>query len=265
MNRLGFRPLFGLLLAIAMAAAALAAAERAAARSADVYAEAVANPDRPAADRERDAGRKPAAVLEFFAIGPGDNVLEMFAGGGYYTELLSRVVGEDGAVTAQMNQALLGFSRDEFEARHANNRLPNVEVLWAENNELDLGADRFDAITIILNYHDLYWESEKYGWARFDVPAFLAEIHAALKPGGVLGIVDHDAAAGSTRDAGGAQHRLARQHVVDDLEAAGFVLEAESDILRNPDDDHATSVFDPAIRGMTDRYVLRFRKPAAAD
>ena len=168
-----------------------------------IYAAAVASESRPEADRASDAGRKPAAVLEFFGVQPGDTVLEMWAGAGYYTELLAHIVGEDGKVHAHENTPIINFAGDAFPARHADNRLPNTEVLMAENNELALEADTYDVVTIILNYHDLYWSSEQYGWEQIDVPAFLAEVYKAVKPGGTLGIVDHRAA--SARQAGTAQ------------------------------------------------------------
>ncbi|MDH3267006.1 MAG: methyltransferase domain-containing protein, partial [Gammaproteobacteria bacterium] len=173
------------------------AASTAAAPATSIYAAAVANPDRPAADLESDARRHPAEILEFFGVDPGDAVLEMFAGGGYYTELLARVVGENGTVVAHVNTPILGFAGDAFEARHAGNRLANVSILHAENNELALEPSRFDVVTMTLNYHDLYWVSAERGWTKFDVPAFLAEIYKGLKPGGTLGITDHQAAAGS--------------------------------------------------------------------
>lgn len=228
---------------------------------ASIYAAAIASETRPAADRESDAGRKPGAVLEFFGVRPGDVVLEMWAGSGYYTELLSQVVGQDGKVYAHANTPILGFVGDAHAARHAGNRLANAEVLMAENNELALAAGRYDVVTIVLNYHDLYWSSEELGWEQIDVPVFLAEIHKGLKPGGTLGIVDHQAASGSPRETGSTLHRIDSAIVIAELEAAGFVLDGESDILANPEDDHSKSVFDAAIRGKTDRYVLRFTKP----
>lgn len=227
---------------------------------AQVYDAAVADPARPAADLERDAGRHPAEVLEFFGIERGDTVLEMFAGGGYYTELLANIVGENGKVVAHMNTPLVNFGGDEFKARHADNRLPNAEVLMAENNELMLDADQFDAITIVLNYHDIYWSSEDYGWEKIDAPKFLAEIHKGLKPGGTLGVVDHLAAPGSPHDTASTLHRIDVDIVVAELESAGFVLDGESDVLRNKADDHHKGVFDPEIRGKTDRFILRFKK-----
>jgi predicted methyltransferase len=226
-----------------------------------VYAAAVASETRPEGDRASDAGRKPEAVLEFFGIQPDDVVLEMWAGGGYYTELLSHLVGAQGKVVAHANTPILNFAGEAHPNRHASNRLPNTEVLLAENNELTLEAGSFDAVTIILNYHDLYWESEQYGWEKIDVPAFLAEIYNGIKPGGMLGIVDHQAASGSPAETGNTLHRIDSAIVIAELEDAGFVLDGKSDVLANTADDHTKSVFDAEIRGKTDRFVLRFRKP----
>ncbi len=242
---------------------AAAAVEEPAAPATSIYEDAVASDTRLEGDTDRDAGRKPAAVLAFLGIKPGDSVLEMFAGGGYYTELLAHVVGDDGHVTAHQNTPLLNFAGDAIKARHADGRLPNVDTLMAENNELALEADQYDAITIILNYHDLYWSSEQYAWEQIDVPVFLAELYKALKPGGTLGIVDHAAAPGSPSETGSTLHRIDSAVVIADLGEAGFVLDGESDVLRNPDDDQSKNVFDPEIRGKTDRFVLKFVKPAS--
>ena len=226
-----------------------------------IYAAAIASDKRPEADRVSDASRQPASVLAFFGIQPGDVVLEMWAGGGYYTELLAHVVGENGKVYAHANTPILNFAGDAHVNRHAGNRLPNTVILMAENNELSLQENTFDAITIILNYHDLYWSSEQYGWEQIDVPAFIAEIYKGLKPGGILGIVDHQAESGAPAETGNTLHRIDSAIVVADLEAGGFVLDGESDVLRNAADDLGKSVFDPAVRGKTDRFVLRFVKP----
>jgi predicted methyltransferase len=226
-----------------------------------IYADALANPARPEADRERDASRKPAVVLEFFGIAPGMKVLDMYSGGGYYTEILSSVVGAQGRVVAQSSKPYLSYVGEEFEIRHANNRLANVDVLMAENNELSLDADQFDAITMILSYHDIYYEDLSIGWNMTDGPALLAELIKSLKPGGILGIVDHSATAGAPSETGGTIHRIDVALVIAETQAAGFELEARSDILRNPDDDLEKLVFAPEIRGKTDRFVLRFRKP----
>jgi len=228
---------------------------------ADVYVDALASPSRLEADPARDVGRKPAEVLAFFGIGPDMVVLDMFSGGGYYAEILSKVVGDDGRVVAHSNSAYLNFVGDEFAARHAEGRLPNVDVLMAENNELTLDANQFDAITMMLAFHDTYWINPEGGWPEIDRPVLNAELFASLKPGGVLGVVDHYAEAGASSETGGTLHRIDRAIAIADFEAAGFVLEAESDILRNPEDDYSQGVFTAGVRGNTDRFILRFRKP----
>ncbi len=227
----------------------------------DVFAKALAHPTRSETDRARDAGRRPAAVLEFFGIAPGMQVLDLYSGGGYYSELLSHVVGAAGSVTAHNNAAYLGFARTEIEARYADNRLPNVSRLTAENNELQLDANRFDAVTMILTYHDIYYVDPDNGWPAIDGPDLLAELHRALKPGGIVGLVDHSAPAGAPAETGGTTHRIDAAIVIEQMQAAGFTLEARSDVLRNPQDDLEKSMADPAVRGKTDRFVLRFRKP----
>ena len=226
-----------------------------------VYAAAVANTSRPEADLSRDAGRKPADVLEFFGIAPGMSVLDLFSGGGYYAEILSHLVGPDGHIVAHSNLLYLDFVGDEFKARHADNRLANVDVLMAENNELELSADQFDAILMVLSYHDTYEVDPENGWPKINIPQLHAELFDSLKPGGILCVIDHYAEAGSPRETGGTLHRIDRDIVIAELELAGFVLDAKSDMLRNMEDDHTLSVFDSSVRGKTDRYILRFRKP----
>ncbi|MDH3547291.1 MAG: methyltransferase type 11 [Gammaproteobacteria bacterium] len=232
-----------------------------AAVDASIYADAVANSARPAADRARDPGRKPAAVLEFFAIRPGMTVLDLFSGGGYYTEILAYVVGNNGRVIAHSNSAYLDFAGDEFEARYAEDRLGNVDILMAENNELRLEAESLDAILFVLSYHDIYYAAPQRGWPKIDGPALLAELGKGLKPGGIVGIVDHYAQAGSPRETGETLHRIDPAIVIAEMQAAGFELDASSDVLRNEGDDHSKQVFDPDVRGQTDRFLLRFKKP----
>lgn len=226
-----------------------------------IYRDAVADPNRPSADRERDKDRKPAEVLAFFGIEPGMSVLDLFSGGGYYSELLAHVVGPDGRVMAHNNKAYLKYVGDEVDRRYADGRLGNVEVLMAENNELQLPAGAFDAVMLILSYHDIFYVDPDNGWPKIDGPRLLAEIYKGLKPGGVLGIVDHYAEAGASRETGNTVHRIDPGIVISDLETAGFVLDGKSSILRNMDDDYNKIVYSPELRGKTDRFVLRFRKP----
>jgi predicted methyltransferase len=114
---------------------------------------------------------------------------------------------------------------------------------------------------LVLAYHDIYFVDAENDWPKIDGPQFLAQLKKSLKPGGMLAVVDHYAAAGSPRETGGLLHRIDPQIVIDELESEGFVLEGKSDVLRNLDDDHSLSMYDPEIRGKTDRFVLKFRLP----
>lgn len=222
---------------------------------------ALAHKDRPAADRARDAPRQSAAVLRFFGIGPGMTVLDLYSGGGYYTEILAYLVGAQGRVVAHNNTSYLNAARAELASRFAPGRLPNVTRLTAESNELTLPPGAFDAVLMTDVYHDVYFEDEARGWPRIDGPRLLAELYRALKPGGVLGVVDHAALPGAPPATGGTLHRIDPGLLKSDLTAAGFVLDGESDVLGNPADDRTKSAFDPSVRGRTDQVVLRFRKP----
>lgn len=244
------------LAALILAAAAVAVA----ADDMDRYAAAVASEDRYQPDRERDAARKPAATLAMLGVEPGMHVLDLYSGGGYYTELLSILVGPEGSVTAHNNNPYLSFAGDEIEARYTNGRLGNVERLIRDNDDLRFPDARYDAITMMLTYHDIYYEAPDNGWSAVDGDALLAELHDALKPGGAILIVDHRAPAGSPPETGGTTHRIDPAIVIREMEAAGFSLTGDADFLANESDDYSINVFDPAVRGKTDRFVLRFEK-----
>jgi predicted methyltransferase len=222
---------------------------------------AISHPARLQVDREQDQRRKAAEVLGFFGIRPGMVVLDLYSGGGYYTELLSIIVGPAGRVVAHNNTPYLMFAKDELAARYKDERLINVEQIVAENNQLELEAGAFDAIIMIKSYHDVYFVSEDMGWVEIDRPGLLREIFSALKPGGVLGIVDHAADPGTPPESGGTLHRIDPAVIKRDMETAGFLFSGAIDILRNPVDDRSQVVFAPAVQGQTDRVVLRFRKP----
>lgn len=224
------------------------------------YQAAVLHAERFEADRERDDQRQPARVLAFLGVEPGMKVLDLYSGGGYYAELLARLVGPTGKVTAHNNTPYLGFAEDEIEARYADGRLGNVEMIVAENNELDVDSASYDAVTMVLTYHDIYYVDPDNGWPEIDGPALLAEIHDALKAGGSVLVVDHAAAAGQPAETGNTTHRIDPQIVIREMDAAGFDLVARADFLRNDADDYSVSVFDPSVRGKTDRFVLRFSK-----
>ncbi|MDB5697585.1 MAG: methyltransferase protein [Alphaproteobacteria bacterium] len=225
-------------------------------------AAAVAAKGRPADAVKKDAGRKPAEVLRFLGLEKGDRALDLFTGTGYYAEIMARAVGPQGSVLAwQPSNFYDEKSKAGLAALQA--RAPNARLLASTAAALALAPDSFDFAIINDNYHDTYWQSDKYGFPRMDPAAFLAKIYAATKPGGIVGVVDHVAApGGDTRDVVEKLHRIDPAVIRADFERAGFVLDGESNLLRNPADDHSKLVFDPAIAGKTDRVVYRFRKPA---
>ena len=131
------------------------------------------NPQRRPVDRTEDDRRQAAAILSYFGIEPGMVVLDLYSGGGYYSELLSYLVGPKGRVVAHNNTPYLTVAKTELAERYREGRLPNVEQMVAENNELDLPIQRFDAVLMIKAYHDVYFVDEENGWARIDRPRFL--------------------------------------------------------------------------------------------
>jgi len=226
-----------------------------------VYQAALANGSRPADDRERDAGRKPSEVLEFMGIVPGMTVLDMFSGSGWYAEVIAHVVGEEGHVIAHSNEAYKNFVGEALSERFDGVRLNNVEIMMAENNEWSLEENSLDAVVLAQSFHDIYHVDAENGWKQIDGPAFLAELKKGLKPGGIAAIIDHAALAGAPPATGESLHRIDPELVVSNMEAAGFIHEASSDILSNSDDDLTQMVFAEGIRGKTSRFVMRFRNP----
>ncbi|HET8699864.1 MAG TPA: SAM-dependent methyltransferase [Gammaproteobacteria bacterium] len=223
---------------------------------------AVSDPERPAADRDRDSSSKPAEVLAFLGIAPGMRVLDMNAATGWYTELLARVVGPRGHVIAYNHPgARATLAPQDFERRYGGNRLPNVEQLFVAHNGIALPAGSLDAVLLSMVYHDTHWYDPKIDWGPVDQRVLLRSLYMALAPGGFVGVIDHHAAPGTDPRVSAIEtHRIDADVVRADFAAAGFTLEVESDVLRNAADDRRTSVFDDAIRGRTDRFVLRFRK-----
>jgi predicted methyltransferase len=218
-------------------------------------AAAVASPGRPSDDTERDADRKPAEVLRFFELAPGQRVADLMGGTGYYTEILARAVGPDGGVWIQNNPFVVKrFADAPLRERLERLGLKNVVRLDTELEQPNLPSD-LDLAIMVLFYHDTYWQ-------KVDRAAMNRAIFAALRPGGIFGLIDHHAEAGSGDREVDKAHRVDAALVRGEIEAAGFVLEAESDLLRHPEDDRTKNVFDEDIRGKTDRFIYRFRKPA---
>jgi predicted methyltransferase len=216
---------------------------------------------RPTQDAADDAARKPLEVLAFSRIAPGATVIDMEAGGGYFTELIASVVGTTGKVYMQNPPEFKKFAGDAITARLADNRLANVTYMETYFDNLTAADASVDVVTWFLGPHDLYYKPEGSSKGLGDAVKSYSEIFRVLKPSGYFVVLDHAAAAGSPTDTGGTIHRIDPAHVKASAAAAGFALEEESSLLANPADDHKLGVFDPKIRRKTDQFLLRFIKP----
>lgn len=249
-------------LKIILALAALGAAAAAQAAPADVVT-AIAAKGRPADAVKLDESRKPAEVLRFLGLERGHRALDLFTGSGYYSEIMGQAVGPKGSVVA-WEPANFYDEAGKKGWGELKARVPNARLLVSTAKDLSLAPGSFDFVLMHMIYHDAYWESEKFKFPRMDPAAFLATVHSATKPGGIVGVVDHVAEpGGDTRAVADKLHRIDPAVIRADFERAGFVFDGESDLLRNAGDDRSKLVFDPAVRGKTDRIVYRFRKPAS--
>jgi predicted methyltransferase len=222
-------------------------------------AAAVADTTRPAADRDRDADRKPAEMLAFAGVKPGMVVVDMLPGGGYFTRLFSDVVGPTGKVIAYVPDEMLAKYPKSINGATAVAAEPNHTNVQVEHNPLLApGPDNVaDVVWTSQNYHDLH------NIAGADLVALNKLIYRSLRPGGVYVVLDHSAVAGSGATATDTLHRIDEAVVRKEVEAAGFKFDGESKILANPADPRTAAVFDPSIRGHTDQFLLRFHKPDA--
>jgi len=214
---------------------------------------ALAAPDRPAENKARDAGRKPIETVQFFGIKTGNTVVDMIAAGGWFTEVLSAAVGPTGKVYSQNPPFLV--NADAEKALLA--RLGNVQAVHDQLAQA-VPAGSVDAAVTAMNLHDIYNGFADQPGGEEQAVGFLKAIYAALKPGGVLGVIDHVGVAGKDN---AMLHRMLPQQARDALTKAGFTIEAESQLLANPADDHSKGVFDPSIMGHTDQFMFRARKP----
>lgn len=222
----------------------------------DIVSNAVNISGRSDADRERDKTSKPVEVLNFFGIQPGMKVLDLFSGGGYYSEILSYTVGPEGRVISHNNKAYETIMGEEAVNRFKENRLPNVTRVASEIDNLGFEKASQDMILMVLTYHDIYYTAAN--WPTVDRENFFKQVRETLKPGGILAIVDHAAKAHSGVSAVQELHRIDAVYAKQDIESAGFVFDGASEVLRNPDDERMLSVFDDTIRRKTDRFVYRF-------
>jgi predicted methyltransferase len=222
---------------------------------------AVADGNRPDADRQRDDNRKPAETLEFAGVKSGAQVAEILPGGGYFTRLFSKAIGSSGHVYALVPAPLVDAPKDvpDFAARvkaiAADPNYSNVSVVVEPFSQLGVPAP-VDMVWTSQNYHDLH------NFPGLDVGVFNKMVFDDLKPGGLYLILDHAGAAGSGGRDTKTLHRIDPETVKAEVLAAGFKLLGSSDLLHQPGDDHTLKVFDPSIRGKTDQFILKFQKPA---
>jgi predicted methyltransferase len=218
-------------------------------------------PGRSANSISADAVRKPVEVLTFLGIKAGDAALDYGAGGGYYTDIMAQAVGPKGSVTAWDGGQFKGGEPLAARWRDIIARHPNVTQLKQPIDAFSAPTGSFSFALLHLVYHDLYWESVEEKMPRRDPAQFVKALFAAMKRGGIVGVVDHAGPAGDTRALVDKTHRIDPAVVKADFARAGFTLTGESDILRRSGDDYSKDVFQPETRGKSDRFILRFKKP----
>lgn len=223
------------------------------------YVTAAINDPARAADRHDDARRQMAAVMAFTGVKPGEKVLELVPSSGYWTRVFSAIVGSSGHVYTVWPDEMAKFSAKSYanwQALVATPHYANVSLLKQPAGQLSVPA-KVDLVFTAQNYHDYH---DPF-MGPVDMAKFDKQVYEALKPGGVFVVIDHVAPAGSGVADTNTLHRIDPAVVKQEVEAAGFVFDGESDALRNPADPHTVKVFDPSIRGHTDQFIYRFRKP----
>jgi predicted methyltransferase len=246
--------------ALGLALLGLVALASANSRAADVYDAAVQHPGRSSADLKRDSLDHPAEVLRLAGIKPGMQVADYLAADGYYSELLSYIVGPEGHVLLINNAAYDEWSENHWQDRLVSGRLPNVEHRTMEVEHLGLPDRSLDAILLIKVYHDLYWVATEGPWPKIDPTVALTEIARVVKPGGVLLLVDHSAKPGTGSADAGRLHRIDEEYARRDFEKHGFRFVSKSDVVRRPDDPRDQITYKGPMVGKTDRFVMVFRK-----
>ena len=229
---------------------------------ADVAA-AVSAPGRQQDHVALDEVRRPVEVLRWLGLERGDRVLDYFTGSGYYAEIMARAVGPRGLVVGWNSPGFAANERVRAALNGIHERSPNTMFYSTPTTAISFPSESFDFILLHLVYHDAYWESTRFNLPRIDPNTVTRALFEATRPGGIVGVIDHVANPGrETRAEVEATHRILPETVRADFERAGFVFDGESDLLRNPQDDRSVNVFQPSIRGRTDRFMFRFRKPA---
>ncbi len=248
---------------LAFTGAALAAdTASSSAKVPDYIAAAVADSARPAADKARDADRKPADMMVFAGVKPGEKVLEIMPGGGYFLRVFAKSIGPSGKLYELVPAPPPGAKpppdamgrADPIKAMAAT--YGNVTVISAPFDNFKV-PEQVDLAWTSQNYHDFH--NPRFG---VDIAKFNKDVFDALKPGGIYIVLDHAAAKGAGTSVVSTLHRIEELSVKSEVEAAGFKLIGEDNVLRNPNDPHDKIVFDPSIRGKTDQFILKFQKPA---
>ncbi len=232
------------------------------AAAADRFDAAVSHAGRTPADLRRDLVDHPADVLRLSGIGPGMQVADILAGDGYYSELAGYIVGPRGRVLMLNNAAFDHWSDGDRQARLSSGRLGNVESETVDLDHMNLKPGSLDAIFLIKVYHDLYWVDPEGVWPKIDTSGVLDQLARALKPGGVLLLVDHSAKIGSGNTVASSLHRIEENFAIKDFASHGLKLAANSDVLRKPEDARDQLSYKSPMLGKTDRFVLVFRKAA---
>ena len=241
---------FSLLGVVLLAVATSAYADTPKNWTAESLTKALSVDSRPQADRDRDEHRKPAQLMMYYGVKPGMTALDVFAAGGYLTEVLSITVGPKGKVYMQNPPMMAG----RFPQRLADNRLPNVVPADGDlPNPSVVPLNSADFAITAMNFHDIYNRGGSAAGQKF-----MKGVFDSLKPGGVFAVIDHKGLEGNDNSP---LHRVSKQAAIDTAKAVGFVLEGESDILANPDDDHTKPNRDADVRGKTDQFALKFKKP----
>jgi predicted methyltransferase len=225
------------------------------------YTAILNDPGRPAADKNDDAARKPAEVLAFMKVRPGETILEMEAGRGWYSDILSSAVGPSGKLIVQY-PAEFTYGEAAFKARTDAGRLKNATITVSPFDQLKAADNSIDKVIWILGPHEIYYTPRNaQPGALGDVRKTYADIVRVLKPGGEFIAMDHAAAAGAPTSTGQTIHRIDPAVVLASAKEAGLKFIDKSDVLANPADDHSKMVFDASLRRHTDQFLFRFRKP----
>jgi len=249
----------GFALSVALAAFGLLACEST--RAADIYAAAVQHAGRTEDDHKRDPRDHPAEILRLAGVKPGMQVADFMAGDGYYSELLSYIVGPKGHVLLINNPSFDRWANNAWEGRISHDRLPNVEHRTFDLQHPALAEGSLDSIFLVKVYHDLYWvDDDKKNWPDVPTAAVLDNLVKALKPGGTLVLVDHSSKPGAGTSVASSLHRIDEAYALKDFESRGLKLVARSDALRRSDDPRTQVSYKGPILGKTDRFVMVFRK-----